>query len=147
MHEEEKLRRKLHKIETLFADTLNSGEKLAAQEAIIRIKEKINRLAATESFIEIRFSLQDRWPRQLFIALCRRYGLKPYRYVRQRNSSVMLKAPESFVNNVLWPEYQALNAELIAYLDNITKKIIQEEIHNDVTEPDQVAEPIALYEL
>jgi hypothetical protein len=42
---------------------------------------------------------------QLFIALCRRYGLRSYRYPRMRQQSVMLWAPQSFLDKVLWPEF------------------------------------------
>jgi len=32
----------------------------------------------------------------------------------------MIKAPKSFIEQVLWPEFQELNAALIAYLSEIT---------------------------
>ena len=32
---------------------------------------------------EMQFSMPDQWSRRLFVALCRRYGLKPYRYRRR----------------------------------------------------------------
>src|SRR5688572_19492675 len=51
------------------------------------------------------FSLHHRWQRRLFAALCRRYGLEPYRYRRQRYTTVMVRVPKSFVNETLWPEY------------------------------------------
>jgi hypothetical protein len=44
----------------------------------------------------MQFSMPDQWSRQLFMALCRRYGLKPYRYSRQRYTTVMLRAPKEF---------------------------------------------------
>lgn len=135
MNEEFELKNKLRKIESLFSGTDNKGEKFAASEAIKRIKEKIQKLGKTEKQIEMRCSLQDRWSRQLFIALCRRYGLEPYRYPRQRYSSIMVKAPQSFIKDTLWPEYQALNDALTTYLSEITEKIIKEEIHKDIGEP------------
>jgi hypothetical protein len=33
----------------------------------------------------------------LLVALARRYGLKPYRYRRQRYSTLIVKAPERFL--------------------------------------------------
>jgi hypothetical protein len=134
---ESELRDKLRKIEALFSGTRNHGEKVAAFEAMKRIKEKLKASNAIEHPIEVRCSLQDTWSRQLFIALCRRYGLEPYRRARQRNSSVMVKAPKSFIDDVLWPEYQALNGALVSYLREITQKIIKEEIHKDIDEPEE----------
>jgi tRNA nucleotidyltransferase (CCA-adding enzyme) len=84
--------------------------------------------------------MPDRWSRQLFMALCRRYSLSPYRYARQRYTTLMLRVPEAFVDDVLWPHYQALNKELKAYLEEATEKIISEEIHRDTTEAQEVVQ-------
>ena len=65
-----------------------------------------------EKPVEMRFSLPDPWAQQMFIALCRRYGLRPYRYSRMRRQSVMVRAPAAFLNTVLWPEFQEINAAL-----------------------------------
>ena len=40
--------------------------------------------------------------------------------------SLMIKAPNSFVEQVLWPEFQELNGALVAYLSEITEKVIRE---------------------
>jgi flavin-binding protein dodecin len=135
MKEETELRSKLQKIEALFSGTSHNGEKLAAAEAIKRIKEKIKALNKIEPIVETRCTLNDRWSRQLFTALCRRYGLEPYRYARQRYSTLMIKAPASFIDKVLWPEYLALDDALSTYLKEVTEKIIKEEIYKDIDEP------------
>lgn len=75
------------------------------------------------------------------MALCRRYGLKPYRYTRQRHTTVMLRVPEAFVNDVLWPEFQNLDSVLTAYLSDITERLIREEVFADTGEAEEVAEP------
>ena len=41
--------------------------------------------------------MADDWSRQLFLALLRRYELKPYRYRGQRYTTVMVKVPKKFV--------------------------------------------------
>ena len=89
--------------------------------------------------IKMQFSLPDQWARQLFLALCRRYGLKPYRLYRQRVTTVMLHAPKGFVDQVLWPEFQELNAALMQYLTEITTRIIREEVHRDTSEAAETA--------
>lgn len=136
--QEHDLREKLKKIEALFSSTNISGEKYAAAEAIKRIKEKLEKFQKEEPALEYRFSLHDRWSRQLFIALCRRYGLEPYNYYGQRRSTIMLKAPKTFINDILSPEFHTLNDALVAYLGEITEKLIKEEIYHDTSEPTDV---------
>ena len=91
-------------------------------------------LRGRETETEYRYTLHDPWKRKLFLALCRRYGLKPYRERGQRHTSVMLRAPKSFQDKTLWPEYQALSAELDAHLDELTTRVIREAIDDDVSE-------------
>jgi tRNA nucleotidyltransferase (CCA-adding enzyme) len=73
------------------------------------------------------------------VALCRRYGLSPYRYRRQRLTTVVLRAPRDFVHEVLWPEFQELNQALTTYLSEVTLKVIREEVHGDASEAAEVA--------
>jgi len=93
------------------------------------------------------FRLPDRWGRRLFLALCRRYGLRPYRYPRQRYSTVVVRAPESFINKTLWPEYLEISRALDEYLNEATERIISEEVFGDAEEaeerPDASPKPAA----
>jgi hypothetical protein len=50
---------------------------------------------------------EDPYLRAFFITLCRRYGLQPFRKPRQHRASLMLEAPEPFLQDVFWPLYQA----------------------------------------
>lgn len=77
----------------------------------------------------------------MFIALCRRYGLRPYRYSRVRRQSVMVRAPETFLNTVLWPEFQQINAALTEYLARVTETVIREEVYKDTGDAEEVPEP------
>jgi hypothetical protein len=140
MTSEEELRLKLRKIEALFEGAGTSGERQAAGAALERIKAKLKETEKAAPAIEYTFTLPDRWSRQLFMALCRRYSLSPYRYARQRYTTVMLRVPKVFVDDVLWPHYQALNKELRAYLEQATEKIISEEIHRDTTEAQEIVQ-------
>lgn len=56
--------------------------------------------------------------------------------------SIMIKAPQSFMEQVLWPEFNELNAALIAYLSEITEKVIREEVHKETGEAEEVDEPV-----
>ena len=125
---------KLRKIEALYAGTKVDGEREAARLAAERIRARLTELRGREQEIEYRYSLPDPWKRKLFLALCRRYGLKPYRERGQRSSSVMLRAPKTFQDKTLWPEYQALSRELHAHLEELTERVIREAIDDDVSE-------------
>jgi len=125
-NDESRLIEKLRKIELLFARSPFSGEQAAAETAADRIRQRIRQLEKVERTTEFRFSLPDAWSKALFIALLRRYNLAPYRYRGQRRTTVMAKATPSFVNEVLWPEFQELNATLRAHLDSVTSNIIKQ---------------------
>ncbi|MGC2162582.1 MAG: hypothetical protein WA634_11780 [Silvibacterium sp.] len=64
----------------------------------------------------------------------RRYGIEPYRYKGQRYTTVMVRAPRSFVDHTLWPEYLELQAALHSYLNEATERIIREEVYADAGE-------------
>lgn len=85
------------------------------------------------------FRLPDRWSRRLFLALCRRYGLKPYRYPHQRYSTVVLRAPKSFINETLWPEFLEISRALDEYLNEATERIIRDEVFGDADEAEERA--------
>ena len=134
---EASLREKLRKIETLFAGAATAGEKAAAGAASDRIRARLGKAAGSEAPEEIRFSVPDNWSRQLFIALCRRYGINPFRYRRMHRQTVIVRAPRSFVEQVLWPEFQELSAALSAYLAEITDKLIREEVHGETADAEE----------
>ena len=135
------LRDKLRKIEALFAGAATPGEKVAAGAAAERIRARLGQTATTEKSIELKFSIPVVWSRQLFIALCRRYGLRPFRHRRMHRQSIVIKAPKSFMEQVLWPEFQELNAALLAYLSEITEKVIREEVYRETGEAEEIDDP------
>src|SRR4051794_29615223 len=137
MTDEAQLREKLRKIEALFAGADTVGEKLAAEAALERVRARLAELERSDKPIEMQFSLTDQWSRQLFLALCRRYGLKPYRLYRQRVTTVMLRVPKRFVDQVLWPEFQELNAARSQYLNERTTRRLH---HNDHRDPSEAAD-------
>jgi hypothetical protein len=139
MSTEQQLRERLRKIQALFEGATTLGERDAAAAAIERIKKALGAEAATEPPTEYRFSIPDPWQRRLFMALCRRYGLKPFRYRRQHVATVMVRAPRSFVDRTLWPEYQELQAALSSYLSEATERIIREEVYGDTGEASERA--------
>jgi hypothetical protein len=134
MTTEQQLRDRLRKIAALFEGATTIGERNAAAAAIERIKKAVEAAARVDYPVEYHFNLPDDWKRRLFSALCRRYGLEPYRYHRQRYTTVMVKVPKSFVDKTLWPEYLELSRALDEYLNEATERIIREEVYRDVGE-------------
>lgn len=142
MSDELHLREKLRKIEALFAGAGTAGERDAAEAALQRVRARLVELERKDLPVEMQFSLGDQWSRKLFLALCRRYGLKPYRLYRQRVTTVMLKVPRAFVDQVLWPEFQALDAALAQYLNEVTNRIIRDEVHRDTSEAAEIKQQV-----
>lgn len=141
MLSEDRLREKLRKIEALYAGATTAGEKSAAGAAAERIRRQFETLSQKEKAEAFKFSIPDPWSRQLFIALCRRYGIHPFRYPRLHKQTVIIRAPASFVKTTLWPEFKELSQALTAHLDEITQKIIREEVHEATQDAEEVSEP------
>ena len=125
---------KLRKLEALHAGTQVDGEREAARRAAERIRARLKEVRGHEKDVVLSYRLDDRWNRKLFVALCRRYGLSPYRERGRRYSTVLVRAPRTFHDRTLWPEFLALSKELGASLDEITDRVIREAIDDDVSE-------------
>lgn len=136
--EQQDLIAKLLRIEALHAGASTPGERTAAANARERILDRLRQVEREDPPIEMQFSLPDPWTRKLFLALARRYGLRPYRMPRQRYQTVMLKVSKRFLDQTLWPEFLALSDELRAYLQQVTERVIAEAIHGDATEAPEV---------
>lgn len=141
MTSEDRLREKLRKIEALFAGAATAGEKAAAGAAADRIRRQFESASKTERPEEFKFSITDPWSRKLFIALCRRYGVRPFRYRRMHRQTVVIRAPASFAKGVLWPEFEELGDALTLHLNEITDKIIREEVHAATGDAEEIEEP------
>lgn len=135
---EAELLEKLRKIERLHAGAATPGERDAAADALERIRSRLGEVARQEKAIEYKFTLADGWSKRLFIALLRRYSLKPYRYSRQRRTTVMVRVPRSFVNETLWPEFLELSKVLESYLGEVTERVISQAVHEDAGEEEVI---------
>jgi hypothetical protein len=138
MSTESQLRDKLRKIEALFAGAGTAGERMAAEAALHRIRARLAEFTWRDAPIAMQFSMPDQWSRLLFLALARRYGLKPYRLYRQRRNTLMIRVPQGFVDEVLWPEFIELNEALAAYLHAVTLRVIRDEVFADASEAQEV---------
>jgi hypothetical protein len=130
---------KLKRIEALHAGAATEGERAAADSARQRIIEKIHQYEDPDPPIEYRFTLKSSWSRMLFVALLRRYDIKPYRYHRQRRNTVMARVSKGFVDQTLWPEFIELDKELTKHLDDVAERIINEAIYADSSDAEEIA--------
>ena len=138
MNGEKTLIEKLKHIEALFAGATTDGEREAAANASQRIKKRLEEIQEIDPPVEYKFTMADMWSRKLFVALLRRYDIKPFRYYRQRYTTVMANVSKTFVDETLWPEFQELNKTLKSYIEEITNKVISETIHADNSEAEVV---------
>jgi tRNA nucleotidyltransferase (CCA-adding enzyme) len=136
--DEATLRARLERIEALFAGAATAGERVAAGEARRRILERLARIEREDPPVEFRFTLADVYARKVFLALLRRYELKPYRRRGQRHTTVMVRAPRRFVEETLWPEFQQLAATLRGFLDEVTVRVVAEVLHRDSSDATEV---------
>ena len=139
MDDRDRLFERLRKIEALYAGAATPGERDAAASARERIRARLASAEQEERSEEFRFTLDNLWSRKIFVALLRRYGIEPYRYSRQRRTTVMARVPRSFVAETLMPEFEEMNRALSEHLERITDDIISQEISHDTSEAREVA--------
>ena len=132
MADDEELRAKLAKVEALFRGTGSPGERAAAAAAMDRLQGRLGGSDGDrEPEVELKFSLPDLWSVRLFIAVCRKHGVRPYRYARQRRTTVMVRAREQEFDRVVWLEFSMLHTELEGYFEDVTDHLISRAMGSD----------------
>jgi hypothetical protein len=139
--DEDRLLEKLRAIEALFAGATTPGERVAAGEAKRRIQLRLKSLEDSDPAIDYRFTVGDGWSARLLMALCRRYGLTPFRYRGQRRTTLNVKVSQRFAEETLWPEFQQLSAVLRRHIDDLTDRVIMTAIHGDVSDATEALQP------
>ncbi len=133
--DEERLFRKLRAIEALFADPATTdGEKVAASRAKAKIMERLKMWEELDPPREYKFTVSDEWSRKLLYAILRRYGIQPYRYKRQRYTTVMAMVSPGFVDDTIWPQYLKFSEILDAYLEDVTDRVVGQVLEQEVGE-------------
>ncbi len=129
---EEALRAKLAKVEALFRRAGGPGERAAAGAAMDRLRARLgSRDGKREPEVELKLTLPDVWSVSLLAAVCRKHGIKPYRYARQRRTTVMVRARERDFDGVVWPEFERLHSELESYFEDVTDDLITRVMGSD----------------
>ncbi len=133
---------KIKKLEALINGTNIAGEQQAAIESKKRLEQRIAELPPQQiAAIEYTLTTSGHWHKKLLLALCGKYQLEPYRYHRQKYTTVMVRVNQQFMDEVFWPEYLLYVKHLEALVEDITSDLIQK-IHavaeeKDILELDQ----------
>lgn len=120
----EHLLERIKKIEALIIGASTDGEKNAAITSKERILKKYPELEIHKNAIEYRLSTGSEWNKKLLLAICRKYGVKPYRYHRQKYTTVMVNMNEEFLTKILWKEYEEHSKILNELVEEITNDLI-----------------------
>ena len=129
MAERDDIQKKLEKLEALFARGATAGERAAAGAALERLNSRLD--ASAEPEVEFQYSLPDAWAVKIFIALCRKHGVHPYRYPRQRRTTVMVKVRQSEFERTVMAEFNTLHSELVAYFKDTVDHLIADAMKSD----------------
>ncbi len=125
MVEDTELRAELAKLEALFRRAGSLGVKSAAGVAIERLRGRLTKAGEQpEPEVELQHSPPDIRCVDQFCAVCRKHGVRPYRYRRQRRTTVMVRVREEEFYREAWPEYCQLHAELASYFNDVTDHLI-----------------------
>lgn len=129
MGEQDDIRKKLEKLEALFARGATAGERAAAGAALERLNSRLD--TAPQEEIEFQYSLPDAWAVKIFIALCRKHGVHPYRYPCQRRTTVLVKVRQSEFERTVLAEFNTLHSELVAYFKDTVDHLIADAMKSD----------------
>ena len=64
--------------------------------------------------------------------------------MRQRSTTIMVKAPRRLFEDIVWREFNDLHRDLAAYLEETTERLIRETIHADAADAEFAPEPLGL---
>ncbi len=142
--DERQLLEKLALIEALHSGAATTGERDAAAAARDRIRNRLRQFQSEDAPVEYSFKVADHWCHRLLVALLRRYQIRPYRYPRQRHTTVMARVPKRFVDEVLWPEFEELSQVLRQYLADVTERVIATALEPDASDVEERSAPAAL---
>ena len=125
------IREKLAKLEALFARGATAGERAAAGAARDHLQAKLASASASEPETELQYTLPDIWSVRIFVALCRKHGVKPYRYPRQRRTTVMVRVRQAEFERLVAEEFRTLHRELTRYFNETVDHLIADAMNSD----------------
>jgi hypothetical protein len=115
---------KLVKIEALIEKTSSEGEKHAALLAKNRLLSALD-LRQSQELLEYKVTMDSLWKKRLFIALCNKHGVKPYRYYRQKHTTSNVKVTKIDMETKIWPDYLMFSGILESLVEDVMKDLMK----------------------
>ena len=84
-----------------------------------------------ESETEMQYCLPGAWSVRMFVALCRKHGIRPYRYPRKRCTTVMVRVRQSGCEETVGEELRMLHRELTANFSEMVDHLIADALKSD----------------
>ncbi len=81
--------------------------------------------------IELQYSLPDVWSVRIFVALCRKHRVRPYRYPRQRRTTAMVRTRQVSFERRVASEFRTLYPEVTAYFEATVNHLIADAMKSD----------------
>lgn len=96
-----------------------------AQTIADRVRAKLTQARVIEPDMPITVSFVDPWRQDVFLILARRCGLDPQQLAPDDWSTLIVFAPKTFYNQVLWPEFKAISYILEGRFTDMTLRAIE----------------------
>jgi hypothetical protein len=90
------------------------------------IRARLAHVRTRERDIALSYTIPDPWEMALFIALCRRLGLDPFRQPRRHQTSVSVLAPEGFGRTTLWPMFADMADALRSHMRTVLDEALRD---------------------
>jgi len=123
----------LQKIQSLIDRTSSEGERQAAELAKKRLHDRLYE-DTNARLIEYRVTSHSKWEKKLFTAVCKKNGFNPYRYVRQKYTTTMVRVSKPVMDDILWPQYKKYTDLLREMVDTIALDLIDKIYADDKEE-------------
>ena len=95
------------------------------------MQARLTAAAGDEPETELQYTFPDIWSVRIFVALCRKHGVNPYRYPRQRRTTVMVRVRQTEFEASVAEEFRTLHRELTSYFDETVEHLIADAMKSD----------------
>jgi hypothetical protein len=125
MNSEQALVDSFRRIELKHAGLLGTPGADASQSRE-RIVARLRKLADAGDVQEFQCTVKGTWESFLLHSILKRYGIQPYRYRKQRQTTILVRVSKRFMDETLWPIYAAASESLVARFNEIARAILPE---------------------
>jgi hypothetical protein len=107
--------RELRAIESRFAPQAGSGAG--------GFRAQLDDWRRREADEDLQFEIPETFARVLFTRLCDRYGIAAHRHANDP-MTICASMPPGFANEILWPQYDAMGAEIARFVHGHVASVI-----------------------